>query len=245
MQGAIINIATQNGLIVDGLDHARVDLRDFIHQQVNGSGIKVIGGPGTASGANPDGRTNLIAGGSSNCGLSYEAIQGARLVVKDVWYETSGALPGFIKLTGDSAVTVEQARVYTRNNTTTPSVDIQNYLGKATFIGLDLEDTIRISGASAGSVLSLGAMGRQANYFFNNSGARASLLISRRFVPNFGTAAINNEGSYDAAFLRDMLTQTRNENLSNEYEETPSGVTNVRAYRVYTEQMGIGLHIKR
>ena len=64
-------------------------------------------------------------------------------------------------------------------------------------------------------------------------------------MPNFGTAAVNNEGSYDAAFLRDMLTQTRNGNLSDEYEEIPSRVTNVRMYRVYTEQTEVGLHIKR
>jgi hypothetical protein len=37
-------------------------------------------------------------------------------------------------------------------------------------------------------------------------------------------------GGSDAAFLRDMLTQT------------PSTVTNVRMHRVYTEQTGTGLH---
>lgn len=245
MQGAIVNIATQNGLIVDGLDYTRVDLRDFIHQQVNGSSVKVIGGPSSASRVNLGGRTTLIAGASANNDLGYEATQGGRLVVKDFWYETSTDLPGYIKLTGDSAITVEQARVYTRNNTITPSVDIQDYKGKATFIGLDLEDTVRISGASTGSVLLLGLVGRQADYFFNNSGARAALLISRRFVPSFGTAAVTNKGNYDTTFLRDMLIQTRSGNLLNEYEETSSRVTNVRMYRVYTEQTVIGFHIKR
>jgi hypothetical protein len=191
------------------------------------------------------GRTNLIAGLSANNGLSYEAIQGGRLVVKDFWYETSRDLPGYIKLTGDSAVTIEQARIYTRNNITRPSVDIQNYRGKATFIGLDIEDTVRISGASNGSVLLLGLMGRQARYFFNNSGARASLLISRRLDTSIGSLAVTGEGSDDAAFLRDMLTQTRNGKLSNEYEETAPGVTDARLYRVYTEKTVVGLHIKR
>jgi hypothetical protein len=88
-------------------------------------------------------------------------------------------------------------------------------------------------------------MGRRAKYFFNDSGARASLFISRRYMPNFGTAAVNNEGGYDAAFLCDMLTQTRSANLSDEYEEIPSTVTNVRLYRVYAEQTAVGLHIKR
>src|SRR5262245_23376339 len=244
-QGAIVNIATEYGLIVDGLDHTRVDLRDFIHQQVSGSGVKVIGGPMTASGAPTDGRTNLTAGGASNNGLSYEVTRGGRLTVKDMWYETGGELPGYIKLTGDSTVTFEQARVYTRNNTTTPSIDIQNYKGKATLIGLDLEDKVRVSGASTGSVLLLGLMGRRDKYFFNDSGARASLLISRCYAPKFGTSAVKNEGGSDAAFLRDMLAQTRNVNLSDGCEEIPSKVTNVRMYRVYTERTGIGIHIKR
>jgi hypothetical protein len=96
----------------------------------------------SASGVTSNGRTNLIAGAASNNGLSYEVARGGRLAVKDVWYETGGDLPGYIKLTGESTVTFEQARVYTRNNTTTPSVNIQNYRGKATFIGIDLEDTV-------------------------------------------------------------------------------------------------------
>lgn len=245
MQGAFVNIATQNGLIVDGLDHTRVDLRDFIHQQVRGSSVKVIGGTGSASGVGLGGRTNLIAGLSANNDLSYEVIQGGNLVVKDFWYETGSDLPGYIRLTGDSVVTVEQARIYTRNNVSMPSVDIQDYKGKATFIGLDLEDTVKISGASSGSILLLGMMGRRADYFFNNSAARATLLISRRLVPDFGSAAVANEGSYDAVFLRDMLAQTRGGNLSNEYEEIPPGVTNARLYRVYAEQTVVGLHIKR
>ena len=88
-------------------------------------------------------------------------------------------------------------------------------------------------------------MGRRAKYFFQQFGRRASLLISRQHMPNFGTAAVTNEGGSDATFLRDMLTQTRNVNLSDEYEATPSTVTNVLMHRVYTEQTGIRLHIKR
>ena len=244
MQGPIVNIAAQNGLIVDGLDYARVDLRNFTHQMVNGSSVKVIGGPSGASSVNLGGLTTLIAGSSANNNLSYEVTQGGRLVVKDFWYE-NGEMPGYIKLTGDGAVTFEQARVYTRISATTPSVDIHNFKGKATFIGLDLEGKVRISGQSNGSVLLLGLMGRQANYFFNDPGARASLLISRRFVSNFGSAAIVNEGTSDVKFLRDMLTQTRNGNIMSEREENSPGATNARLYRVYAEQTVVGFHIKR
>ena len=244
MQGTIVNVASQNGLIVDGLDYTRVDLRSFTHQMINGSSVKVIGGPSVASGVNLGGRTTLIAGASANNHLSYEVTQGGRLVVKDFWYET-GELPGYIKLTGDSAVTFEQARVYTRTNTSTPSVDIQDYKGRATLIGLDLEDKVRISGQGNGSVLMIGMMGRQANYFLDGPGAKASLLISRRYVSDFGSAAVNNKGTYDVKFLRDMLAQTRSGKLTNEYEEIPQGSTNARMYRVYAEQTVVGFHIKR
>jgi len=42
-----------------------------------------------------------------------------------------------------------------------------------------------------------------------------------------------------------MLSQTRGANLSNEYEAIPSGITDVRMYRVYAENTYIGFHIKK
>ncbi|HZF38589.1 MAG TPA: glycosyl hydrolase family 28-related protein, partial [Blastocatellia bacterium] len=179
MQEAFANLALQNGLLVDGLENARVDLRSFVHQNVytnsDCASVKVVGGQN-----NLGGRTNIIAGAASGNILSYQASQGGVLAVKDVWYETTGTKPGYIKLTDNSTVTFELGRVFTTpTGVTPPSIDIQNYNGRATFIGLDLEDRINISGSGAGSILALGLQGHSANYFFNNTGSTAKLINSR------------------------------------------------------------------
>ncbi len=248
IQEALANVSAQNGLLVDGLDNTRVDLRGFLHKEglETSSSLKVVGGP---LGANGPGRTILISGASSSNSLSYE-VAGGRLVVKDVWYETGASppRPAHIKLTGNGVVTFEQARVYTTpTNTTPPAVDIQNFGGKATFIALDLEDRIRISGTSNGSILGLGLMGRAvADYFINNTSAQAALVNSRRY--NGGSEMVANKGSYNVTFLRQMLAQALDpnlSNLSNEYEVIPVNITDVRMYRVYAESVRIGFHIKR
>src|SRR6266542_1706792 len=90
MQEVFVNGTTQNGLLVDGLDYTRVDLRGLIHQEASGSSVKVVGGSSAASGLNLGGRTTLISGASASNVLSYEVTQGGRLAVRDVWYETGG-----------------------------------------------------------------------------------------------------------------------------------------------------------
>jgi len=59
-----------------------------------------------------------------------------------------------------------------------PRSIFKNYNGRATFIGLDLEDRINISGSGAGSILALGLQGHSANYFFNNTGSTAKLITA-------------------------------------------------------------------
>jgi hypothetical protein len=238
MQEVFANLSSRNGLIVDGLSATRVDLRGFQHQDSSGSGIKIVGGPEDLGG-----RTTMVSGASSSNFLNYE-ITGGRFVAKDVWYELGGSNPRYMKLTGSPSVTFDQAKVYTTPvNTTPPAIDIQNFNGRATFIGVDLEDRINISGSSAGKILALGLQGRLSNYFINNTSADARLINSRRY--NGGTFVVNNIGSPDISFLRDMLAQTRGSNLSNEYESFPAGITDVRMYRVYAERTIVGLHIKR
>lgn len=245
MQGPFANVAVQHCVLVDGLDRGRVDIRDLVHQGASISGVKVVGGPAAANGQNLGGRTTMVAGASSSNTLCYEATQGARMTVKDFWYETAGGRPGHTKLVGNSTFTFEQGRVYTQGNTTVPPVDIQNFSGKATFIGLNIEDSIRVTGASTGSVLGFGLMGHLPDFFFNNSSARAALVNSRWYDKTFGTRAVKDEGSFDVAFIKDMFAQTRSSYLSNEYEDIPAGTTDVRMFRVYAERTVVGFRIQR
>jgi hypothetical protein len=242
LQEVFANIYSEHGLLVDGLSSTRVDLRGYQHMESDSptsSGIKVVGGSQDLGG-----RTTLISGAASSNTYTYE-ITGGRFVAKDVWYETGGTRPGYMKLSGSPSVTFDQAKVYTIPvNTTPPSIDIQNFNGRATFIGLDLEDRINISGSSAGKILALGLQGHSSNYFSNSTSADARLINSRWYDKTFGTRLVNNVGSADITFLRDLLSQTRGANLSNEYEQFPAGITDVRMYRVYVERTIVGIHIK-
>jgi hypothetical protein len=252
MQEVFVNVSSEHGLIVDGLSSTRVDMRAFQHQDQHkdgdntrsGSGIKIVGPT-----VNRGGRTILLSGASSSNNYTYE-ISGGNFVAKDVWYETgeSQDVPraAYMKLTGNPTVTFDQAKVFTIPvGTTPPAIDIQNFTGSATFISLDLQDRIVISGASTGKILALGLQGQStANYFLNNVGVNvdARLLNSRRY--NGGTFSVNDIGSAEMSFLRGMLSQTSGADLSNEYESFPAGVTDVRMYRVYVERTIAGIHIK-
>jgi hypothetical protein len=244
MQEVFANVSTVNGLLVDGLSSTRVDLRGFQHQDSTGSGIKVVGGSQDLGG-----RTTLISGATSSNTLTYE-ITGGRFVAKDVWYELGGLNPGFMKLTGSPLVAFDQARIYTNPvNSNPPAIDIRDFNGRATLIGADLQDRIVISGSSTGSILALGLQGHSSSYFSNNTSADARLINSRWLdtqagSPTAGTNAVPNKGTADVTFLRDMLSQSRGSNLSNEYESFPSGITDVRMYRVYVERAIVGIHIK-
>jgi hypothetical protein len=245
--------ASQNGLLVDGLDNARVDLRGFLHSAFMGSSVKVVGGPSGSGGAS---RTVMISGAASNNTVSYEVANGGHLVVKDFWYEVNvnNSMPRYIKLTGDSVATFEQMLVATTaNNADAPAIDIQNFNGKVALIALDLAldkntdptQAVRITGTGAGSVLGLGLFGRSSN-FLSNPGAvtKAALINSRYRDGSVATTKVDDLGSLDS----NLLTQTRNilqGNISNEYEVFPAAITDVRMYRVYVEKATIAFHIKR
>jgi hypothetical protein len=252
MQGAFANSTSQNGLLVNGLSYTRVDLRDFQHQGTQGSGIKIVGD-------SLGGRTILIAGATSSNRLTYD-ITGGRFVAKDVWYETaagktgSEAKPAYMRVSGNAVATFEGGKIFTNATTSTPVLDIQNLTGNATFIGLDLAQdndssnpdyTLRISGTSTGSVLGLGLQARNSVYLSNNTSANARLINSRWYDKNYGTRTVTNIGSADVTWLRNMLTQTRGSNLTNEYEAIPAGITDVRIFRVYAENTIVGFQIKR
>jgi hypothetical protein len=62
--------------------------------------------------------------------------------------------------------------------------------------------------------------------------ARVALFHNRHLVKGLGTAPIPNQGDVDAAFLRDMLAQTRNARLQPFHPAKPD-VTDVRFDRVF------------
>ena len=91
-------------------------------------------------------------------------------------------------------------------------------------------------------------MGPSQNYFANSASpaAQALLLNSTTWKstnPNSGASPIPEQGVYDPSFIRDMISQIRTEQ-PNGLTSLPSGVTDLRLYRVRVEQALTGIHLK-
>jgi hypothetical protein len=97
-----------------------------------------------------------------------------------------------------------------------PAAEITSFHGSASFLGDAFDDRIVASGDSAGSrILVLGFIGgvNVTNYLLNGGspGARAVLLSSRDAIRGGSSVLKPNQRTADPSFLRQMLSQTRDE----------------------------------
>ena len=112
-----------------------------------------------------------------------------------------------------------------------------------------MDGNLVISGnGSQAKVLGIGLVGPSQNYFANSASpaAQALLLNSTTWnstIPGSGASPIPEQGVYDPSFIRDMLSQIRTEQPSG-LTSLPSGVTDLRLYRVVVEQGLTGIHLK-
>ena len=213
----------QTNFLANGLDYTVIEAHDFSHlyqQSLPGSvGVKVVGGPLAAAGNPQTGSVNIYSGLSSNEMLPWDVSGGGKLLVRDVWYEGSPS-PAFLHLTGSGTLTMEGLMVaYSLINQSTPTFDINNFKGNATFINDYTSGNWAVSGdGTQARVLGVGLneITPTTTYFSNNASPAATvgLLQSMNASPTqtLGTAyPTPNTGTLDDAFLRDMFAQTRGE----------------------------------
>lgn len=242
-QQVYLDGAQQHNLLVDGLDNTRVELHNFYHSECQGTSLKVVGGPQANQGQQVLGRTNLFAGASSNSNLSYSVTNGGKLLVRDIWYE-SGRFPKFIQLTGKGTFTFHAGRIAAPSDPASPAIQIDNFSGTATFLSTIIDDRIVVNGGgSSSSVLALGMQGTSDSYL-NSTNANSALLYSRKYQQ--GSYAVANQGNIadPKSFIRTMLAHTRAEQPIKAID-TPSGVTDVRLYRVRVHRTVTGIILKK
>ena len=251
MEQTFLQGSAQCNLLVDGLDHTNIELRNFYHRDCTGTSVKVVGGASAAQDNPLEGKTNIFSGASSNSNLSYSVSNGGRLMVRDIWYET-GSYPGFIQLTDKGTFTLHNAKIYTAAGQSTPAVEVNNFQGRATIIGGLINDRIVVDGDGSNTkVLALGMQGNNDTYLANNSPtAKAALLFGRKYSNgSYPVAHQGNPGnivdgsSGTAAFLQEMLAQTRSEK-PRAVNPLQNGVTDVRLYRVKVQRSLIGVNLK-
>src|SRR5262249_54229511 len=187
MHGGIVGDGTNTNLFADGLDFTRVEAEDFIHQYGDtGISIKVRGGRLASAGNSQTGEVSIYSGASTTEHLAYDVGNGGRLLVRDVWYETSSSSsPAFFHSLGIANATLEGLQIaLVLNNEPTPGISIENLQGKVSILNVTDDDRIVVSGNGANAqVLGLGYVGQTViPYFFNaaNPPATAGLVLSRQ-----------------------------------------------------------------
>src|SRR5207249_7181367 len=94
MDQAQLRSGRQTNLFVDALDHTNVQLEDIgFAYSPDAVSIKVTGGRSSSIGKATGGKTNIFSGASSGNRISVDVSGGARVLVRDLWYE-GGAGPG-------------------------------------------------------------------------------------------------------------------------------------------------------
>jgi len=246
-----IDGATQVGYLVSGVEQAQVQLRDCGHSG-NKVGVKVVGGPRLRQGQPTEGRVVILSGASSSNDLSYDVVDGGRLLACDIWYETSSK-PRFLRLTGQGEFTLHGSNVAHPRKRGEPGLEIDGFRGRVSFLGVCFTQVggdegvpaLVVKGETAQTkVLVLGCHG-SGEYFADESpSAHAVRLDSVQYTPGGGAKSIADVGHDDYAFLTEMLAQTRELRLADR-EDVSDGLTDVRLHRVFVRNPRIGVSLTR
>lgn len=228
------------GLVVEGLDHTYVALHDHGH-----NGIQVVGGAAAAAGRRPEGITALFCGASSRDRNSqdegidlYSVSRGARLLVRDIWYE--GPIWHFLNLTdrGEFAYHSGNIAPYAGPTGDSAVIAVDGFRGKVLLSQIEpMNGPLRVSGGSAETaVLGLGLITRDAPLSLAKASPEAGVafLSCRTFRKEpTGTDSLPDVGTASPAFLREMLQPLRT-TLPRAVDDLPARVTDLRVYRVFT-----------
>ena len=232
LNGVELREAEVHSLLVRDLSETDVQLVDIGHAQAKGASFQIDGG-----------QVRVFSGASSNNWLSYDVSGGARVLIRDTWYEGS-AIGGFAVIHGRASFTMQGSRVAT-TGTHPPSFDLRDLDGRVTVLTTHLDDRIVSAGnGDRANVLGLGILRdtRSASYFTSSSvpPARALLVNGRQQVDpggvlNSGSRLVADMGTPDPDFIRAMLTDARAIISPTLNARTP-GSSDVRLFRVWVSR---------
>jgi hypothetical protein len=196
MEGVTVWSALEGSLLMQDFTNSQAELHNFNHSDSPVASVQVS-----------KSKLAIFAGSSSNNALSYQLTSGGSLMVQDIWYE-SGNQKNFVQLTGAGNFTLNGAKVYASSTPDTP-VNIDNFNGKVTFLGVDMNGKFTVKGTGTHtSALALGMQfGTQNAYSNSSASAKAAMLNSR--IYSGGSYPLSNIGAIDAAFIKSMLSEIR------------------------------------
>ena len=222
------------GLLVDRLADTAVDLRNFQHGSCK-VGLRVVGTGEAPGETRPP--VVVYCGASSNNEISYDVLDGARLLVRDIWYE-SGEHATFMRCIDSGQFTMQLGNIALNRSAEQPSVLVDGFRGDLAFLGVDfggqpgdLPAFVVRRATPNTRVLALGVHG-DGTYF--RSDAReglAAMVLAHRRTPGGGAEPIEDVGQVDSQTLVRMLAPTRNTGRL-EWAPAPADATSVRLCRV-------------
>jgi len=237
------------GLVVDGLDYAGVRLHDHVH-----NGIRVVGGPALRRGDDVPGRVGLFCGASSRHthqrpGVHlYGVSGGARLTVRDIWYE--GDAWSLLRLTDRGQFTYHagfvapNAGIDPKRYESNPweaeerarraALEFDGFVGSVLFSQVSTNGaTLRVVPPADGLKLLLLGYVTNSGYDLNLDGVKGQvgMLSGRRHLPGRGSESLADGGRTDAAFVREMLAPLRAHKPADP-GPPKDGVTDLRIHRV-------------
>jgi hypothetical protein len=243
--------STQTGLSVEGLTNGSVILENLYHEG-NQTSLRVIGAS-AAPDYNPgQGQVSVFGGASANNGITYDVRNGGKLLVRDMWYETSGSdtnkSPRFMVCTNSGWFTLHGAQVaLAQTQSGVPVVQVSNFVGRASFLTTQFTFTntnsaFSVSGHQTNTaVLLLNTLNGVAPSF-KSVEPRASVLQSFEAFDGPMVNPMTDFGPKDAAFLKQMLAQTRSSRPSL-LTPIPPGLADVRIHRVIVQTARIGIRL--
>ena len=248
MEQATLTRGLTAGLLVDQLDNAVVELHDFYPSQtsispaVTGTGLKVVGGANAAAGNAQGGKTSVFAGATSNDYLTFEVISGGSLLVNDVWYEGPDAST-FAHVADNSIFTVDNCRMALPQ--TGYSVRIDNLSGKASVLNCQPDAPVGVLGTGNGTAWVAGNESHGPSSYFTDTAVSTTGVFSdnRWYDTSYGSRSVADQGTADANLVRSMLAHMRSEKPLSQTDVLPSGVTDLRMYRVFVDSAVTDIHL--
>jgi hypothetical protein len=246
MEQATLTRGITAGLLVDRLDNAVVELHDFYTSQtyyspaVTGTGLKVVGGANAAAGNPQGGKTSVFAGATSNNYLTFEVISGGRLLLNDLWYEGSGAST-FAHVADNSIFTVDNCKMGVPQ--TGYSVRIDNLSGKASVLNCQPDAPVGVLGTGTGTAWVAGNESHGPSSYFTDTSSATGVFSANRWYGSSGSVSVPDQGTADANFVRSMLAHMRSEKPLSQTDVLPSGVTDLRLYRVFIDSAVTDIHL--
>jgi hypothetical protein len=246
--------------LVNGLDYTTVEGHDFAtvyNTMVNANayqpGLNVVGGPLAAAGHWQGSITKVFGGGGAGDAIQFAVSRGGHLLFAAADVDGGGcssadACGALASATGPSSLTL--ANLIWNRPTGQPPATLNDFTGTAALLDLGSFNgtAINLTGASGGaSVLGLGLSQPYLPLLNNTSSGPASIELlnneqSGNPPPGAGAGVVSDIGTPDPVFLTKTLTDLRTA-LPTVPGPLPSGVTDVRLYRVTTNLGTVGVQI--